>query len=200
MKNITFLFFFLFILSIAGCDSLEDTFDDEIVDPDGLLTLEEINQQNFNLRTPVYDIAVAIDGDVDLPQDEILMLIDQEIEDFLNCQFFEGEDLGFDDFMLSNNEIITPLSDLRLYIVPFNFECDTQDRSICAGIYFSSTDSMAVAEEGFGRCGDLPLLKHEVAHRYGMLSNHSNQDEFAACSDPEDCGLIGFLDDLGIGG
>ncbi len=200
MKKYSLLFLVFFALILAGCDSLEDTFEDDVVDPDSLLTIEDINQQNYNLRTPVYNIQVAIDDDVDLPQDEILMLIDQEVADFLNCQFFEGEDIGFDDFMLSNNENITPLSDLRLFIVPFNFECNATGRSICAGIYFSSTDSMAVAEEGFGRCGDLPLLKHEVAHRYGMLGDHSNQDEFAACSDPEDCGLIGFLDDLGIGG
>ena len=189
-----------FALIVAGCDSLEDTFTDDIIDPDGLLTVEDVNQQNFNLRTPVYDIAVSIDDDVDLSQDEILMLIDREIAEFLNCQFFEGEDLGLDEYTLDNNDVISPLSDLRLYIVPFNFECDTQDRSICAGIYFRSEDSMAVAEEGFGRCGNLPLLKHEIGHRYGMLGDHSNQDEFAACSDPEDCGLNGFLDDLGIGG
>lgn len=200
MKNLTSLLLLLFILTIAGCDSIEDAFEDDVIDPDGLLTIEEINQQNFNLRTPVYDIAVAIDDRVDLPQDEILMLIDQEVEDFFNCQFFEGEDIGFDDFLLSNNELITPMSDLRLYIVPFNFECETIDRSICAGIYNSGSDLMAVAEEGFGRCGDLPLLKHEVAHRYGMLGDHSNQGEFAACSDPENCGLLDFLDDFGIGG
>lgn len=200
MNKKTLLFFLLLVLSIAGCDAVEDSFTDNVIDPDGLLTIEEVNQQNFNLRTPVYDIAVSIDDGVDLSQDEILMLIDQEIAEFLNCQFFEGEDLGFDDFVLDNNDIIAPLSDLRIFVVPFNFECDTQDRSICAGIYFRAEDSMAVAEEGFGRCGDLPLLKHELAHRYGMLGNHSNQDEFAACSDPEDCGLTGFLDDLGIGG
>lgn len=200
MKNFTSLFLLLFILTISGCDSIEDAFEDDVIDPDGLLTIEEINQQNFNLRTPVYDIAVAIDDRVDLPQDELLMLIDQEVEDFFNCQFFEGEDIGFDDFLLSNNELITPMSDLRLYIVPFNFECETIDRSICAGIYNSGSDLMAVAEEGFGRCGDLPLLKHEVAHRYGMLGDHSNQGEFAACSDPENCGLLDFLDDFGIGG
>lgn len=193
------LFLILFSFSISACDSLEDSIDNEIISPDGLLTLEEINQQNFEFRTPVYDIAVAIDGRVGLPTDEILMLIDQEIADFLNCQFFEGEDLGFDEFVLANQEVIPPLSNLRLLIVPFNFKCDAVDRSICAGIYYGSTDSMAVAEEGFGRCGDLPLLKHEVGHRYGMLPDHSNQDEFAACSDPKDCGLLDFLDDIGIG-
>lgn len=200
MNKKTLLFFILIVLTITGCDAVEDTFTDDVINPDGLLTLDDINQQNFNLRTPVYDIAVSIDDGVDLPQDEVLMLIDREIAEFFNCQFFEGEDLGFDDFTLDNQDVISPLSDLRLYIVPFNFECDAQDRSICAGIYFRSEDSMAVAEEGFGRCGDLPLLQHEIAHRYGMLGDHSNQDEFAACSDPEDCGLAGFLDDLGIGG
>ena len=200
MKKAAFIFLILLSSSFTACDSLEDAFDDEIVNPDGLLTQEEINQQNFNFRTPVYDIAVAIDEDVDLPTDDILMLIDQEIADFFNCQFFEGEDLGLDEFELDTQEVVPPLSELRLYIVPFNFECDAIGRSICAGIYYRSTDSMAVAEEGFGRCGDLPLLQHEVGHRYGMLGDHSNQDEFAACSDPEDCGLIDFLNDFGIGG
>lgn len=190
---------FLFI-TLAGCDAVEDTFKDDVIDPDSLLTENDVLEQNFDLRTPVYDIAVAIDDDVDLPQDEILMLIDEEIADFFNCQFFEGAEIGLDDFVLQDQTVVTPLSDLRLFIVPFNFECNAQDKSICAGIFFGGSDSMAVAEEGFGRCGDLPLLKHEVAHRYGLLSNHSNQDEFSACSDPEDCGLLDFLDDLGIGG
>ena len=200
MRTFTLIITAFLFLALAGCDSVEDAFTDEVVEPDSLLSQDEILAQNFNLRTPVYGIAVAIDDDVDLSQDEILMLIDQEIADFFNCQFFEGEDLGLDDFVLEDQTVVTPLSDLRLYIVPFNFECNAQDKSICAGIYFRGSDSMAVAEEGFGRCGDLPLLQHEVAHRYGMLGDHSNQDEFAACSDPEDCGLLDFLDDLGIGG
>jgi len=200
LKNTTFLLISFFVLTLAGCDTVENVFTDEVISPDGLLTQEDVLMQNFNLRTPAYDIAVSIDSRVGLPQEEILMLIDQEIADFFNCQFFEGADLGLDDFILDNQMLVTPLSDLRLFVVPNNFECDVQDNSICAGIYFSGSDSMAVAEQGFGRCGDLPLLKHEVGHRYGMLSNHSNQDEFAACSDPEDCGFLDFLGDLGIGG
>ena len=90
MKKYSLLFLVFFALILAGCDSLEDTFEDDVVDPDSLLTIEDINQQNYNLRTPVYNIQVAIDDDVDLPQDEILMLIDQEVADFLNCQFFVG--------------------------------------------------------------------------------------------------------------
>ncbi len=200
MKYTTLLLISIFVLTLAGCDTVENVFTDEVINPDDLLTQEEVLMQNFNLRTPVYDIAVSIDSLVGLPQEEILILIDQEIAGFFDCQFFEGTDLGLDDFILDNQMLVTPLSDLRLYVVPNNFECDVQDNSICAGIYFGGSDSMAVAEQGFGRCGDLPLLKHEVGHRYGMLSDHSNQDEFAACSDPEDCGLLDFLDDLGIGG
>ena len=36
LKKISFLFLVLVIFSISACDTLEDTFDEEIVDPDGL--------------------------------------------------------------------------------------------------------------------------------------------------------------------
>ena len=190
----------LFILLLAGCDSLEDTFTDEILDPDNLITKEDALQQNYIFRTPIYDIQVAIDSDVDLSVDDVLERIDIDAIDFLNCQFFDGAEIGFEEFVLQDMTVVPPLSELRVYVVPFNFQCDAVDKSICAGIHYKDCDLIIVAEEGFGRCGDLPLLKHEFAHRYGLAPNHSNQVEFSACSDPEDCGLEDFLDALGIFG
>ena len=190
----------LFIILFSGCDTIEDTFTDEILGPDGLITEDEALQQNFNFRTPIYDIQVAIDSSVNLSVDDVLERIDREAMEFLDCQFFDGSDIGFDEFILQDMTVVFPLSELKVFVVPFNFECNAVDKSICAGIHYQGTDLIIVAEEGFGRCGDLPLLKHELAHRYGLTPNHSNQDEFSACSDPEDCGLEDFLDDLGIFG
>ena len=187
-------------LLITGCDTTEDIFVDDVVDPDGLITEEDALQQNYNLKTPIYKINVTIDEDVDLSSDEVLMKIDEEATDFFNCQFMEGSELGLDEFMIDQGDVVPPLSELRIFVVPFNFECDAVDKNICAGIFFGGSDIIIVAERGFNRCGDLPLLKHEIAHRYGLTPNHSNQDVFEFCSDPEDCGLLDFLDEFNIFG
>ena len=94
---------------------------------------------------------------------------------------------------------VPPLSNLRIYVVRKTFECNAVDKNICGGIYFFDSDTMVVAERSIGRCEDLPLVKHETAHRYGLNADHSNQDSFSFCSDPKDCGFNDFLD-LGIGG
>lgn len=185
----------LLILSYISCDSLDPSNSDQRV------TLEDALQENYTFTTPVYNIRVAIDMSVNLTVNEVLTKIDQEAMDFLDCQFFEGSDIGFNEFTLSNQEVVPPLSQLRILVVPNNFECDAVDKNVCAGIQFGgSNDLIIVAREGFGRCGDIPLLKHELAHRYGLLGDHSNQDEFSGCSDPENCGIVDFLDTFNIFG
>lgn len=200
MKLIKLLVLPIFIISLISCDSVDDTFTEEVLEPDEKITEEYALQQNYNFTTPVYNISVAIDDDVNLLVDEVLTKIEQEAIDFLDCQFFEGSDIGFEEFMIEEEKLVPPLTELRIFVVPFNFECEAIDKNICAGIHFGGSDIIIVAERGFGRCGDLPLLKHEMAHRYGLKGDHSNQDEFDVCSDPEDCGLLDFLDDFNIFG
>ena len=190
----------ILILSFISCESVEDKFTDDVIDPDDKITEEDALEENYGFKTPVYNISVAIDEDVNLSVDEVLTKIDEEAMDFLDCQFLGGPGIGFEDFTLPDQAVVSPLSDLRIFVVHINFECDAADKSICAGILFSDSDLIVVAEEGFGRCGDLPLLKHELAHRYGLGSDHGNQDEFSRCGDPEDCGLLDFLDDFNIFG
>ncbi len=91
------------------------------------------------------------------------------------------------------------MSELRVYVVPFTFECDAADKSICAGIYFGSSDILVIAEDSIGRCGDFPLLEHEISHRYGLDSSHDNIEVFEDCIEVEECGFDDFLD-LDIGG
>lgn len=170
------------VMMIYGCDETGSE-----INIGNEVTEQEDASQNFNMR-------VAVDSDVDLDDETILEIIDSDTADFLNCQFLEDEEIGFTDFELEDGSLVTPLSELRIFIVPFNFECNAVDKNICAGIYFDNTDLIIISEESFGRCGNLPLLKHEIAHRYGLEFNHSNQDVFAACSDPEDCNIGEFLD------
>ena len=200
MNLIKQLFILILIVFSASCDSVEDTFTDIVIDPDAKITEEDALEENYNLRTPVYNISVAIDEAVNLSADEILNKIDEDAMEFLDCQFFEGSDLGFDDFMIENGDVVPPLSELRIFVVRQNFECDAIDKDVCSGIHFRGSDLIVIAEMGFGRCGNLPVLKHEIAHRYGLEGDHSNQDVFEQCSDPENCGLLDFLDDFNIFG
>src|SRR3990170_8879087 len=161
---------------------------------DELITEEEALSQNFDLPTPVYEMRIAIRDDVDGDTNNILDLLDERAADFLECQFMMGSEIGSDDFKIPSGNTVFPLSMLRVYVVPFTFECDAVDKSICAGIYYFSSDLIIIAEEGLGRCGKLPLWKHELGHRYGMAANHSNQNEFEPCIDPPDCDIIDIPD------
>ena len=200
MNLIKTVFIIFFIVFFAGCDSVEDTFTDVVIDPEGKITEEDAIQENYNFKTAVYDISVAIDDNVDLSVDDVLTRIDEDAMEFLDCQFFEGSDIGFEEFTIDEGRVVPPLSELRILVVPRNFECEAVTTDLCSGIHFGGSDIIVIAEEGFGRCGNLPVLKHEIAHRYGLEADHSNQDEFAQCSDPENCGLLDFLDDLNIFG
>lgn len=166
---------------------------------DSLITKEEADAQNFNRRTPRFQIQVAIRGDVTGNPEDILNLLDEMGADFLECQFMMDPEIVSEEFMIPSGEIVPPLSELRVFVVPFNFECEAVDRDVCAGIFFPDFDLIIISENSLGRCGELPLWKHELGHRYGMTLSHSNQEEFEPCSDPPDCAFDDFLDS-GIGG
>ncbi|MGH7892078.1 MAG: hypothetical protein ACREN0_07395 [Thermodesulfobacteriota bacterium] len=44
-----------------------------------------------------------------------------------------------------------------------------------------------ISEGGFEGCGEFPVWKHELAHRYGMEADHSNQSDFNACINTDGC-------------
>lgn len=167
------------ICLICGCS--------DFFDP---ITLSDALKQDYDLTTAFYGIQVSIDNSVEESDRDILNRIDTRSRSFLNCQFMEGEDIGFMDFELPNGVIVPPLFQMRVWVVDFTFECEAEDKDICGGIYYSSEDLMIIAEESIGRCGLIPLYKHELAHRYGLLSNHRNQDDFDFCSEPPDCDIF----------
>jgi hypothetical protein len=184
MKALGYLVFCVLIVSGLGCDSGLESIIEGV---DSQITLEDALTQNYNLQTPLYGIKVAIREDVSLDADTIVNLLDEDAVDFLDCQFERGAAIGFEEFMLDDGTLVPPLSELRVFVVPRNFECDAVDRDVCSGIFYPSSDLIIIAERGIGSCGDLSFWKHELGHRYGMALDHSNQEEFEPCIDPPDC-------------
>ncbi len=178
----------IFSFFLFGCDEIQDRVTGS---PDQEVTVEEAEAQNYNLRTPEYNIRVAINPGVDDNSSALLPFLDRKIMDFLDCQFpgSGGSEIGFRDYRLPDGGMVPPLSQLRIYIVPKTFECSAVDRDVCSGIYFNDEDIVVLAEKSFGRCEDFALTQHEVAHRYGLRADHSNQGVFSDCSDPRDCDL-----------
>jgi hypothetical protein len=185
-----FIFTFLIVLS-TSCDETFNT-----VDPptDPLINREIAESQDYNLTTPLYGMQVAIDNRVDSGTQSILDLLDNRATQFLDCQFAEGSQLGFEDVMLDDGNTIPPLSQLRVYVVPNRFECEAVGLSVCAGIYFFGNDIIVLSEGGFLGCGEFSVWRHELGHRYGMLADHSNQSDFESCIGQDNCELIDLLD------
>jgi hypothetical protein len=181
--------FSLLVFTIFLSTCVEDLIPVTSGEVDGLITEEEANSQDYSLITPGYEIQVSIRDDVDANVDNILDKLDERAADFLECQFKTNPDIGAREFQIPNGDIVPPLSELRVFVVPINFQCEAVDKTVCAGIFFFDADLIVIAEEGLGRCGKLPLWKHEVGHRYGMAADHSNQSDFEPCIDPPDCDI-----------
>lgn len=189
MKKLSLLFLFTIMIASVSCDSL----DTGGATPDPLITAEIADSQDYNLVTPVFGMQVSIDSGVNRGTQDVLRILDTRAEQFLDCQFVEGSELGFEDVMLDNGTMVSPLSDLRVYVVPNRYRCDVPGTSVCNGTYFGGVDIVAVAEGGFPGCEVFLPWKHELAHRYGMDANHNNQPDFRPCTGASNCS-IGDLD------
>ena len=188
MKYLLIIAIMSFSFITLSCDETEDLFDDASgggTDP--LIDRDVAEAQDYNLTTPLYGLQVAVRGDVGKRDNAILDLLDNRASRFLDCQFEGGSDLGFGDAMLSNDETIGPLSELRVFVVPRRFECEAVGLDVCAGLYMFGNDIIVISVGGFQGCGEFALWRHELGHRYGMEADHSNQDEFRGCADEEGC-------------
>lgn len=191
MKYLSLILVSILCLTSISCDSLDDTG----IEPDPLITGEIADEETYDLVTPVYGMKVSIDKRVGRSDQNVLEILDRRAEQFLDCQFEEGSQLGFEETMLSSGTIIPPLSELRVLVVPIRFKCDVPGADVCNGAYFGSFDIAVVAEGGFPGCDVLLPWKHELGHRYGMDSNHTNISEFRACTGSTNCD---FDDLIGI--
>jgi len=153
---------------------------------DSKITEQDAESQNFNWKTPGFEMQVAIRDDVDGNTDDMLNLLDERAAEFLQCQFGDSQ-VGSKEFQIPNGEVVSPLSELRVFVVPFTFKCDAEDKDTCAGIFFPNSDIIVIAQNSLGRCGEFPLFKHELGHRYGMAPDHNNISEFQSCIEPPGC-------------
>ncbi|MFQ5787339.1 MAG: hypothetical protein ACE5H1_05100 [Thermodesulfobacteriota bacterium] len=165
MKYFAILSLFFPVFVNSACD-LDDVIPETGL-PDPKITVENAEAQLYNLSSPLYEMQVSIRNDVDGNEENILDKLDEMAADFLDCQFDLGAEIGFQDFLIQNGDTITPLSGLRVFVVPFTFKCDAVDRDECAGIYFFGSDIIVISKRSIGQCDDLSFWKHEVGHRYG---------------------------------
>lgn len=200
MKKTIFSTLLIIVFAITACEDVADEFSDLFLDdPDPLITEEDAEAQNFNFTTPKFGIQVAIDEDVDSSNESVLNEIDTAATNFLNCQFPEGEEVGFEEFELEDGEVVAALSDLMVYAVPFTFECEAVDTDTCAGIHFGTSGIIVIAENTNNTCEDFGFMEHEIAHRYGMDADHENIEDFQDCINVQGCGFFDFVD-IGVGG
>jgi hypothetical protein len=185
----------IIFLVLISCDSLNDVIP-ETGSPDPLITFEDADAQSYNLRTSLYGMKVAIRGDVGGNVDNILNKLDNRAANFLDCQFGDPN-AGFEDVEIGNGETIPPLSEQRVFVVPFSFECPVPSANPCAGVYFGGpgADLTIISKRTLGKCDDFTFFKHELGHRYGMEGDHSNQGDYEPCINPPECDLP-----FGIGG
>lgn len=184
MKTALLLSALCVFLFFSSCDDVEDFF----TGPVGpLIDAGVLESQDYNFTTPYYGMQVAISTGVSAGTNHVLNLLDNRARQFLNCLFVDGEQLGFEDVPLENGTVVPPLSQLRVYVVPHRFECEAEGRNVCGGVYYQGLDAIAISEGGFQGCGEFSVWKHELGHRYGMASDHSNQHEFEPCINPQNC-------------
>lgn len=158
---------------------------------DSLITEQEAQVQNFDSMTPEFNMQVAIRSDVSGNTGDILNSLDQDAATFLQCQFGNSQ-VGLQDFQIQSGEVVPPLSMLRVFVVPFTFHCQAIGTDTCSGVFFPDSDLIIISEQSLGRCGEFPLFRHELGHRYGMAPDHSNISEFQSCITPSGC----FFNDL----
>jgi hypothetical protein len=180
----------LVLLSLYACDELANVVEGPI---DPLIDQGVVESQDFNLTTPVYGIQVAIKKGVSAGTQDVLNLLDNRAEKFLDCQFGDSQ-IGFENYMLSDGTIVPPLSELIVYVVPNRFDCNAADRSVCGGIYFYDIDAIVISEGGFQGCGEFSVWKHELGHRYGLAPDHSNISDFQPCINAQTCSVGDILD------
>lgn len=185
MKSIIILLLFFTSFIYLACDAGEVILDSG--SPLPLITLDDAESRDYDLRTLEYGIQVSIREDVGGNDEDILDNLDEMATNFLGCQFGEGAGIGFDDFISESGEIIPSLSQLRVFVVPFTFDCEAVGRDTCDGIYYFGPDLIINAREERGTCDNFALWKHELGHRYGMAADHSNQGQFEPCINPPGC-------------
>lgn len=153
-----------FSLTAASCANMGRFTD--IMNPEEL-SREELRKLPYE-TTPRYGFMVGAAPNAAPENDGLLEEIDVRFTAFSEC--FGISDDGKE------------LSDYLIAIVHGTFTC-VYHRGRCNGEYDPGNTLIIVSYKAFNRRGELPLLEHEWAHAYGILSSgHENLDEVKKCT------------------
>lgn len=103
LKRLSVTVIAVLMLSLLACDVLTDLVEGPV---DPLIDQSVVESQDFNLRTPVCGLQVVIKSGVDAGTQHVLALLDNRAEQFLNCQFVGGSQIGFEDFTLDDGTMV----------------------------------------------------------------------------------------------
>jgi hypothetical protein len=156
------------ILSLAAASCANMGRFTDIMNPEEL-SKEELQKLPYE-TTPGYRFMVAVEPGSAPGGEEFSLLedIDVRFTEFSEC-------FGITD---GGKEV----SGYLIAVVHGTFSC-VYHRGRCNGEYDPDYSLIIVSYKAFNRKGVLPLLEHEWAHAYGILSSdHENLDEVKECT------------------
>ena len=190
------IIFIMSFLFIGGCDDTKDSLE-VLLRPTDRLSQSEILENDFELNTPVYNIQVEIDPRISkLNHGSLLMAIDMEVAKTYSCLFMDADEFPFTEHTVvyddcrnfQPNRTRLSIENLKVYINKNRFFCFTtvneHNSDKCWGNYLQgrNIDIIVISR-------DLKFFGHEVAHREGMCSDHSNESDFTHCENIAPTGL-----------
>ena len=151
-------------LTAASCANMGRITQVMIPEP---LSKEELSGMSY-ATTPLYGFKLAVSESVDYEGGDIASDVDTQFTEFSEC--FGIKDRG------------AAVSQYLITVVDSTFLCPYHGGR-CNGEYDPENSLIIVTYRAFNRAGILPLLKHEWAHAYGILSSgHENLDEVKKCT------------------
>ena len=133
---------------------------------------EEVNKDDLkNIPyevTPEYEFKVSVAKNVPSNKNNILLNIDRQFTEFSRCYDLEDNGGEARKYMIA--------------VVDGTFECKFHGGK-CNGEFDPGAGLIIASFKAFNRKGTLPLLKHEWAHAYGILSSdHENLKSVKKCT------------------
>lgn len=154
------------VLSLAAASCANMGRFTDIMNPEEL-SKEELRKLPY-AATPGYRFMVAVEPGAAPGGEGLLEDIDARFTEFSGC-------FGITD---GGKEV----SDYLIAVVHGTFTC-VYHRGRCNGEFDPDYSLIIVSYKAFNRKGTLPLLEHEWAHAYGILSSdHENLDDVQKCT------------------
>ena len=118
--------------------------------------------------TPEHALKVSVSGNVPSNKEDVLINVDMQFTDFSRCYGLKDSGREARKYLIA--------------VVDGTFECKYHGGK-CNGEFDPHADLIIVSFKAFNRKGELPLLKHEWAHAYGILAqDHRNLKSVKKCT------------------